>query len=211
MCAFPFDPAPTGTAASEVWSHDIVGVSTSTGGGTTADSSGTAGSIEVSWVTGRSTGAGSSMPHCFDAQCPDERAGPLEERGALEPLDGALVGQRVGGLPVVGHRRADVDPEGLADLGPRIAPRAGGDDQELAAAHLGHQAGKGGSEMDDPLERRIAQDDQGVAVCEHVADAAGEVGKEPAGVDDHVGVEGAERLRDGGPRLLVGHGALRRW
>ena len=32
--------------------------------------------------------------------------------------------------------------------------------------------------------------------------------KEPAGVDDHVGVEGAQRLRDGGPRLLVGHGAL---
>ena len=62
--------------------------------------------------------------------------------------------------------------------------------------------------MDDPLERRIAQDDQDIAVCEHVADAAGEVRKQPAGVDDHVGVEGAQRLRDGGPRLLVGHGAL---
>ena len=147
------------------------------------------------------------MVDCFDAQCPDERGGPLEQRGALEPLEGALVGQRVRGLAIVGHRRADGDAEGPADLGPRIAPRAGGDDQELAATQLAHQAGQGGSEMDDPLERRMAQDDQDVAVCEHVADAAGEVREEPAGVDDHVGVEGAERLHDGGPGLLVGHRA----
>ena len=53
----------------------------------------------------------------------------------------------------------------------------------------------------------MAQDDQDVAVGEHVADAAGEVREEPAGVDDHVGVEGAERLHDGGPGLLVGHRA----
>ena len=61
--------------------------------------------------------------------------------------------------------------------------------------------------MDDPFERRMAQDHQSVAVGEHVADAAGAVRQEPAGVDDHVGVEGAERLRDGGPGLLVGHRA----
>ena len=60
--------------------------------------------------------------------------------------------------------------------------------------------------MDDPLERRIAEDDQGVGVFEHVANATSEVGKEPAGVDHHIGVEGAQRFRDGGPGLLVGHG-----
>ena len=36
--------------------------------------------------------------------------------------------------------------------------------------------------------------------------AAGEVGKQPAGVDHDIGVEGAERIGDGRPGLLVGDG-----
>ncbi len=218
LCAFPFDPAPTGTAESEVCTSpiDSVGVSTSTGGGTTRRcSSGTAGSMR-SVGSPASTGAGSSMPtgSTLRASMPSAPTSVLAHlRSAVRSsrVMARLLASASAAFRSSGIGGPDVDPEGLPDLGPRIAPRAGGDDQERSGTHLGHQAGKGGSEMDDPLERRIAQDDQDIAVCEHVADAAGEVRKEPAGVDDHVGVEGAQRLRDGGPGLLVGHGALRRW
>ena len=73
---------------------------------------------------------------CFDAQCPDERGGPLEQRGALEPLDERTCWPA---RPRPCDRRASAGRrrrQGPADLGPRIAPRAGGDDQELTATQL---------------------------------------------------------------------------
>ena len=54
--------------------------------------------------------------------------------------------------------------------------------------------------MDDPLERRIAQDDQDIAVCEHVADAAGEV-------EEGAGRRRPPRRRRGrpAPPAMTGH------
>ena len=71
---------------------------------------------------------------------------------------------------------------------------------------LGDEAGKGVSEVDDRPQRRFAQHDQDVGLGQDGADTAGELGKQPAGVDHDIGVEPGEGLGDRRPRVLVGGG-----
>ena len=98
--------------------------------------------------------------------------------------------------------------EGLSDIGGRVAHRTGWEDKELTATQLGDEAGQGVSEMDDRLQRRFAQEQQGVGLIENVANAAGELRKQPAGIDDDIGVESGEDLCDRRLRLLVGDGLM---
>ena len=62
--------------------------------------------------------------------------------------------------------------------------------------------------MDDGLERRLAQDHQGISTGQHLPHSAAEVGEQSAHVDHDIGVEGAERIGDDRPGLLVGDGLV---
>ncbi len=73
---------------------------------------------------------------------------------------------------------------------------------------FGHEGRQGGSEVDDPFERRIAHDEEDVALLKQLAGAAGKVRQEPAGVDHHVGVETPQRCGHHRPGLLIGGGTL---
>ena len=100
-----------------------------------------------------------------------------------------------------------LDLEGLSDISGRVAHRAGEDDEELTATHLGDKSGQGVSEMDNRLQCRFAQEHQGVGSIENVRTPPANWGSSLPH-RRHIGVESGEGFCDRRPRLLVGDGLV---